>query len=366
MQLQLRRTGEHAYFAASNSRGGFYSYYEHCFRGRVDRLYCIKGGPGTGKSTLMREIMREGERRGYRAEAYYCSSDADSLDGVLLFGRTDSIGLLDATSPHAFEPRVPGARENIIDLGRFWNEQALTAEYPRIETLNRQKSDAYRACYRCLAGVGELSDALRDSVTPCVDIEKMNRTARRLTKGLGGGEQGDVEIRLRDSLGLGGRVRLDTYMREAERLCLIEDYHDSAYLLMDQLVANAGGQKASMRISRHPILPDRTDAMLLTESKTAFVVCETQELSMLTELWPRARVISMRRMMQKESLRVMRDELRRLDRLRAALLDEAISQMSKASNAHFCLERIYSSAMDFAAKERYTAELCRRLFDAEK
>jgi hypothetical protein len=212
--------------------------------------------------------------------------------------------------------------------------------------------------------VGELSDAMRDAIRPCIDEEKVDRAARRLSKGLGDGVMGGVEIRLRDSLGLGGRVRLDTYMREAERLCLIEDYHDSAYFLMDKLVASASGQKVSMRISRHPILPDRTDAMLLTESKTAFVVCETQELPMLTELWPRARVISMRRMMQKDSLRALRDELRRLDRLRTALLDEAVSQMSKASNAHFCLERIYSSAMDFAAKEKYTTELCRHLFDA--
>ena len=53
MQPDMKRTGENAYFAASNSRNGFHSYYEHCFRHRVDHLYCIKGGPGTGKSTLM-------------------------------------------------------------------------------------------------------------------------------------------------------------------------------------------------------------------------------------------------------------------------------------------------------------------------
>ena len=48
MQPEMKRIGEHAYFAASNSRAGFRSYYEQCFRGRVDHLYCIKGGINAG------------------------------------------------------------------------------------------------------------------------------------------------------------------------------------------------------------------------------------------------------------------------------------------------------------------------------
>ena len=40
---------EKKYFAASNSSEGFVNYYDACFGSdsRVDRLYVIKGGPGT-------------------------------------------------------------------------------------------------------------------------------------------------------------------------------------------------------------------------------------------------------------------------------------------------------------------------------
>ena len=54
MATEYRASKEQAYFAASNSRDGFHSYYEQCFRHKVDRLLYIKGGPGTGKSTLRR------------------------------------------------------------------------------------------------------------------------------------------------------------------------------------------------------------------------------------------------------------------------------------------------------------------------
>ncbi|MBR5615851.1 MAG: hypothetical protein IKW66_03430, partial [Clostridia bacterium] len=86
MATEYKASKERAYFAASNSRAGFHSYYEACFRHKVDRLFFIKGGPGTGKSTLMRRVARCGEARGYLAEYYYCSSDADSLDAILLYG----------------------------------------------------------------------------------------------------------------------------------------------------------------------------------------------------------------------------------------------------------------------------------------
>ena len=119
MTVEYRNGGGSAYFAASNSRRGFASYYESCFRHRVDHLICIKGGPGTGKSTLMRRVAMEAERRGWQAEYYYCSSDADSLDAVLLYGKGQSLGLLDATLPHAFEPGLPGVEEEILDLGQF-------------------------------------------------------------------------------------------------------------------------------------------------------------------------------------------------------------------------------------------------------
>ena len=363
MQQKLKKTAEQAYFAASNSRYGFHSYYEQIFRGRVDRLFCIKGGPGTGKSTFMRSIAREGERWGYRAEYYYCSSDADSLDAVLLFGKTQSIGLIDATAPHAFEPALPGVREEIIDLGQFWNSSRLAEQGEQIAILNQAKSAGYRAAYRHLAGAGELSDVLRDLITPCLDLDKLKRTCTRLLRDTPTEQSGHEQIALCDSIGMRGRVWLDTYARGAERLCLIEDYHDSAFVLTDLLSQHAAREKMSRRISYHPVLPDRVDALWLTATNTAFVVCSQEQTATLTEALPHARVVCMRRMMVKDQLRAARDELRRVSRLRDALLDEAGLQMQKVAKAHFSLEQIYTAAMDFAAKERFTAKFCQKLFE---
>ena len=54
------------YFAAANSGDGFFSLFSEVFdRKKLDKIYILRGGPGTGKSTLMKKIGRRGEDEGF-------------------------------------------------------------------------------------------------------------------------------------------------------------------------------------------------------------------------------------------------------------------------------------------------------------
>jgi hypothetical protein len=366
MIVQYRDGGGRSFFAASNSRRGFTSYYEACFRHKVDRLLCIKGGPGTGKSTLMRRVANEAERRGWRAEYYCCSSDADSLDAILLYGKGQSLGLLDATLPHAFEPGLPGVEEEILDLGQFWDGSCLTEKKEEIIRLNRQKSEGYRMAYRYLAGVGEMSDVLRDVVVPTLDEGRLCRTVNRLLRDCPSHQgDGNIQIGLCDSIGMRGRVRLDTYLSLGERVCLVEDYYDSAYHLMRLLSDEAYARGMRARVSYHPILSDEVDALYLPDGKTVFFACAAEDVEDCRALAPHARVISMRRLVHREAFAHVRGQVRYADRLREGLLGGAEEALARVSEAHDALERLYGAAMDFVAVERYTKELCRKWFDGE-
>ena len=112
------------YFAASNSCQGFRNYYGDIFTdSRTDRLYIIKGGPGTGKSHFMKVVARRARARGYRITEYACSSDPASLDGIILEREgSPTLGFLDGTAPHTREPTLPGVKEELLNLGAFWAE----------------------------------------------------------------------------------------------------------------------------------------------------------------------------------------------------------------------------------------------------
>ena len=141
-----------ALFAASNSAEGFKSYYESVFRrDDLEHLYIIKGGPGTGKSSFMRDVGEYFEGLGRRVAYYKCSSDPDSLDGVIIdFG----VALIDGTAPHCADPEIAGARDEIIELGAFWESSKLVERYEEIYELSRQKNEAYERAYRYLSACG--------------------------------------------------------------------------------------------------------------------------------------------------------------------------------------------------------------------
>lgn len=86
-------------YPGGNTSVGFYSYYDHIIRPDATRIISIKGGPGVGKSTLMRKIGEEFEAKGWDVEYFHCSSDNNSLDAIRL--PQVEVALLDGTAPHS-------------------------------------------------------------------------------------------------------------------------------------------------------------------------------------------------------------------------------------------------------------------------
>ena len=91
------------YFLGANSPTGFYSLYDQMIdRAKARRLYILKGGPGCGKSTLMRRVAERAKAAGQEVEYILCSGDPDSLDAVILPGM--EIAVADGTAPHGTAP----------------------------------------------------------------------------------------------------------------------------------------------------------------------------------------------------------------------------------------------------------------------
>ena len=99
------------FFVGANSGEGF----RNLFSEMVDiedtyDFMVLKGGPGVGKNTFMREIGRTMEAAGTAVEYLWCSGDPDSLDAVVLPSKGVALdgvvlpelrcAIADGTSPH--------------------------------------------------------------------------------------------------------------------------------------------------------------------------------------------------------------------------------------------------------------------------
>lgn len=357
--MTIKATAERAYFAASNSTSGFFSYYNEIFNAaRIKRVYAVKGGPGTGKSRFLRDVAAYAEGRDWESEYIYCSSDPDSLDAVILLKNGHGgIALLDATAPHVYEPSCPGAREEILNLGAFWNAERLSEHFEEIEELNRAKGEAYRRAYRFLSGFGDMSRNRDALVLPYVRRDRIRSFAERLMQGVPHGREYVARPALIHSIGMRGEVGFDTYFREADRLYIIEDCRGVAQYLMAELCDAARNLRLEVRISHDPVEPQKIDGLFLCATGMAFVVCRADLCD-----YPR-RKIGMRRFVDTAAMRSVRAELNYTERMRRAMRCGAIDALEKVSELHFRLEDVYISAMDFEAKERFTRAFCARVFD---
>jgi hypothetical protein len=356
--MSIKSTGENAYFVASNSSTGFISYYEEVFRAsRIGHIWAIKGGPGTGKSRFLREVSKSALDAGWACEYIYCSSDPNSLDAVILTHEgKEGIALLDATAPHLFEPLCPGAREDIINLGQFWNVDLLALRREEIEQLNREKGNAYRRAYRYLSGFGDMR-ANRDSlVAPFINRARIAAQAQKLLRDLADGESYSAQPALIHSVGMRGEVGFDTYFCEADEIYIVADCHGAAQYLMMELGKLATEKKLTIRLSHDPVEAEKIDGIFFCGSGIAVVVCPEEECD-----YPHHR-ICMRRFVDTASMKRVRRELRFNDRISRALKGEAIDALEKVREVHFRLEDIYSAAMDFSAKEAFTKAFCEKLF----
>ena len=73
------------YFLGANAPAGFYSLYDQLIdREEAEELFILKGGPGCGKSSLMRRVGQAMDEHGLEVEYIDCSGDPDSLDAVVI------------------------------------------------------------------------------------------------------------------------------------------------------------------------------------------------------------------------------------------------------------------------------------------
>lgn len=163
------------FFPGGNTCYGFYSLYDNIIQQKETvKKFVIKGGPGVGKSTFMKNLGNEMINRGFNIEHHCCSSDNHSLDGLLI--KELNILLVDGTAPHMIDPKNPGAIDEIINFGDHWDEQKLITNKQEIMHYATQNSQAFKSAYYSLRAAKVLYDEWISYISQITDFIKVNKT----------------------------------------------------------------------------------------------------------------------------------------------------------------------------------------------
>lgn len=172
-----------SFFLGANTPEGFYSLFSELYSPEDGwRLYILKGGPGTGKSTLMKRIAAAADKRGLFTERIYCSSDPHSLDAVII--PSLKVSIADGTPPHTLEPRYPGVCEKLVDPGLFRDDRLLSEHREAIIETAKENSFYHKKCVDFLLAALSCRNDTASVVIPSMKINSLHKFSEKLSEKL--------------------------------------------------------------------------------------------------------------------------------------------------------------------------------------
>ena len=345
-------------FLGANSFEGFVSFFDKCYLSEKGwKAYIIKGGPGTGKSSFMKKVVKTAEGKGYNAELCPCSSDPDSLDAVI-FPEIKTV-IMDGTSPHTVDPFYPGACEQILNFGEFWNSDKLRENSDKIITLTNKNKFLHRIASGYLKAAKQLMTDNLNIINKYVDKNKLENFSRKLCKkyipkkyGIG-----FEWVRFLEGITPKGVISLANE-KITENMVVIED---SFGIVSDKIINHirlyALSNGYDIITIKNAFLPSSLlDGIIIPELSLSFL--RESEYS----IFQNTRKIHSKRFMDIELLKAYKNRVKANKKTINSLISFATDTLKDAKSVHDQLESCYISAMDFESLNLFAENIAKKLF----
>jgi len=334
------------FFLGANAPVGFTSLYAALVDPYTDdTLHIIKGGPGCGKSSFMAHIARKITQAGLDVEHIHCTAAPDSLDAIYIPALKTAY--VDGTAPHVIEPLYPAVMEQYLNLGEFYDVDALKPKKAEVIEKYRAYKALYARAYDCIASahriIREVANYIvDDSVITAVKKRTKGIIAREIGKKRGG--TGGVTRRFLSALTYQGYVsRFDTVATLAARIYHLDNTLGLAHHMLTDLSEAAVAAGLDCILCPAPLNPERVEHLFIPDLSLAFISSDY----LAPYDGPAYRHIRLDAMADGERLRGYKTKLRFLKKIFGILIDESVSTLAEAKAVHDELEAIYNPHVDF-------------------
>lgn len=349
-------------FPGGNTSVGFYSFYNYIInRESARRVFILKGGPGVGKSTFMKKISETMQNLGYDTEHMHCSSDNNSLDGVVI--PAISVALIDGTAPHVCDPVFPGTVDEIIHLGDYWNEDGLKKGRESVIRISKEVGSLFLRAYGFLGAAAHIRDNIAAVYKASIDEAKVNKTAKQYTDLLFEGvpvaeKAGRARCLFASAITPSGLKNYIDELVATDNVYMLTGFPGAGTEAVLEKVKSAALERGFFVEAYYcAFKPDKLEHLVIPGIKTAFTTSERHHSSDVCTI-------------QKTDFRDFLDG-RTTDRNRAVLeysqgmfdnlLDKAVETIHEAKALHDEMETYYIPNMDFGAIQKCWEKTMQRI-----
>ncbi len=352
-----------SFFLGANNKQGYVSLFKDVYNpNEPGSHYILKGGPGTGKSTLMKKAADYLTDKGFFVEKDYCSADPSSLD--MIYCPELNFSVTDGTSPHPFEPSLPGVTEFIVNLGEAWNTKILKENIKEINALFKSYSEEHKKAASYLFATSKCGKEVAEMFLKTVDYEKSLKYIKKLcTKKIpdkNTEKKGKINKRFLSGITPDGvKVQYDTlnvFCDEIVTFC--DEYGVISQFFIDYIgeyAVNKGYDIYKCFCSLYP--KTKAEHIIIPELKLCFFTENGYHYSLDDIKSP----VYSTRFCDKKSLFAVNEKTNFLLKCKKEFIDEAVRKMSAAKGLHDKLEEFYIKATDFSVIDEKCEEILKSL-----
>ncbi len=334
-------------FLGGSSPNGFRTHFGEMISDTDYRTYIIKGGPGTGKSSLMKRLAEAFPDE--EKEVYFCSSDPDSIDAVIF--RERKVIFVDGTAPHTFDPDYPGAVQQILDLGACWDASALRKSKKEIISTTAEYLQYHARCRRFITALAAVTSDTCNIGRLALNEQKLDgfidRLAKKVLPKKKEPEEGKTVFRQLSALTPKGYL---TNIPEDYAVYLLNDsFYAGSEIFLRRFADIAVTHGYEVSISLCTLYGEETfEHLLIPELKIAFMTADPINSLSIAAKQP----VNFRRFYDKNIIRSRKTRIKFNETAAENLLDEAVGSLVSAKAEHDKLEQFYIKAVDFDSVNR--------------
>ncbi|MBE5968243.1 MAG: ATPase [Lachnospiraceae bacterium] len=347
---------ERHFFAGNNTAKGFYSYFDSIINlEEAEHYYILKGGPGVGKSSFMKNFASHMSSSGHSIEYVHCSGDKDSFDAIVI--PELKIAFVDGTAPHTIDPKYPGAVDEIINLGYFFDSRQISKHKEEVIRTSKAKSLLYKSAYRYLDAARLIQEEIQTVYDSLTDTLLFQNLCKEMKDELFREGEGNEKCS-----GQSGRIRklfsesytTDGYISYTDSLCtgmkvwtiLGENINYTAKLL-EELRKEATKNGFDTECFYRPLTPEKLQHVFLPKLNL-MIRSEEKEKGIASD-----KTIDLGYLMDAKKLETHSPEILEKTKLFDSLIDLALEKLSETKKLHGSLENIYVGSMDFDGVNKY-------------